>query len=162
MIDDVAAKFGATVYRTPVGEAHVAGAIKKHGCVFGGEGNGGVIWPHIGYVRDSLAGIALTLEMLATTGQTLSQLVSAIPAYAIVKDKLPIQPGMAQRTLESLKVAFADRKIDLQDGIRIDSPEGWVHVRASNTEPILRIIAEARDTQTAQQLIKGVREAASL
>jgi phosphomannomutase len=159
MIDDVAARFGSIVYRTPVGEAHVADKMRKCGALFGGEGNGGVIWPKVIHVRDSLSGIALILEMLATTGQKLSQRAAAIPAYAIIKEKLPLQPGMAERAIQKLAAAFADRQIDTQDGIRIDSAQGWVQLRASNTEPILRIIAEAKDTATAARLIAEVRAA---
>ncbi len=162
MLDDVAAKFKVPVHRTPVGEAHVAAAMRRSGAAFGGEGNGGVIWPKVIHVRDSLGGIALMLELLATSGKTVSQLAASIPAYAIVKDKLPIQEGMAQRTIATLQKAFTGQRIDMQDGIRIDMPEGWVHVRASNTEPIMRIIAEAADRKTAQGLIDRVRKSASL
>ncbi len=159
MIDDVAAKFGVAVHRTPVGEANVANTMRATGCVFGGEGNGGVIWPVVTYVRDSLSGIALMLEMLAHTGKTTSELVAQIPAYTIVKDKLPIEPGMAAKATEKLQETFADQKIDLQDGIRIDTEKGWLHLRPSNTEPIIRIIAEAPDEKTARDLIAQARAA---
>ncbi len=159
MIDDVAAGVGRTAVRTPVGEAHVAMAMRRGGLPIGGEGNGGVIWPVISSVRDSLAGIGLILQLLADTGKSLSQLVAMIPSYTILKEKLPIQPGMAEAAIGKLKQAFADSKIDLQDGIRIDRPEGWVHLRPSNTEPILRIIAEARQEADARALIEKVRKA---
>ena len=163
MIDDLAALHGAACIRTPVGEANVAAAITKHGCVFGGEGNGGVIWPVISLVRDSLVGMALTLELLATTGQSLSRLVADIPGYAIVKDKLPIAPGMAERATARLREKFGDQRIDLSDGVRIDfdAQKKWVHLRPSNTEPILRIIAEAKDEREARALIETCREAIS-
>ncbi|MFA7235884.1 MAG: phosphoglucosamine mutase [Phycisphaeraceae bacterium] len=157
MIDDIAATNGGSVYRTPVGEANVAAAMRRHQCIIGGEGNGGVIWPVIAHVRDSLTGIALVLELLATTGKSVGGLVASIPAYAIVKDKLPIQPGMAERTIAAVREKFAGEKIDEQDGIRVDLAEGWVHVRPSNTEPIMRIIAEAADEKTARRLIDEVR-----
>ena len=158
MIDDIAAAHGQIVHRTPVGEANVANTMRERRCVVGGEGNGGIMWPPVVYVRDSLVGIALLLEMLAKSGKSLSQLVAAIPRYAIVKDKLPIQPGMADRTIANLKKAFAGQRIDLQDGIRIDWPGKWVHVRPSNTEPILRIIAEAPDEKSARDLIGQMRK----
>ena len=153
MIDDVAARFGAAVHRTPVGEANVADAMRRTGAIAGGEGNGGIIWPEVVMVRDSLAGIALVLELLATSNQHLSELVRDIPAYAIVKRKLPIREGLAERAIERLAERFTGEKIDRQDGIRIDLAAGWIHVRPSNTEPILRIIAEAADEPAALRLI---------
>lgn len=157
MIDDVAARFGAKVHRTPVGEAHVANMMRRMDAVFGGEGNGGVIWPKVVHVRDSLGGIALMLEMLATTGQRVSQLVSTIPAYTIIKDKLPMKAGMTERAIERVKQQFAQERLDTQDGIRMDTDQGWVHLRPSNTEPILRIIAEAKDEATARGMIDQIR-----
>jgi phosphomannomutase len=157
MLDDVAAKSGAVAYRAPVGEANVAAKMREHGAVIGGEGNGGVIWPAVGYVRDSLVGVALILELLAHTGKTLSELVASIPAYTIIKQKMPIAPGMAEAAVTDLAAHYADQKIDTQDGIRIDTPGGWIHVRASNTEPIMRVIAEARDGAAAERLIDEVR-----
>jgi phosphomannomutase len=159
MIDDIAARFGGVVHRTPVGEASVAAMMRKHDAVIGGEGNGGIIWPKVICVRDSLAGAALMLELLATTGKSLSQLVADIPAYSIVKQKLPIEPGMADRAIEQVGKLFAGERIDLQDGIRVDLADSWVHVRPSNTEPILRLIAEAPGEEDAHALIEKVRQA---
>ncbi|MEX2212941.1 MAG: hypothetical protein WD768_02360 [Phycisphaeraceae bacterium] len=159
MIDDVAARFGATVVRTAVGEANVAAAMKSHHAPVGGEGNGGIIVPRVTYVRDSLTGIALTLELLATRGKPLSAIVDEIPRYAIVKDKLPFDPAVAARLVSSLKQVFSTQKIDLQDGVRIDWPDRWVHARPSNTEPIMRIIAEAPTESDANELIAKVRAA---
>jgi len=158
MIDDIAARHGATVHRTPVGEASVAAMMRKHDAVIGGEGNGGIIWPKVICVRDSLSGAALMLELLATSDKTPSQLAADIPAYHIVKHKLPIKPGMAEHAIKQVGKQFADHTIDRQDGIRVDLPESWVHVRPSNTEPILRIIAEAPDADTAQKLIDQVQQ----
>jgi len=157
MVDDIAAEHGQTVHRTPVGEANVSLRMRDEQCVIGGEGNGGVIWPIIGYVRDSLTGIALVLELLAERQQPLSELVASIPRYTIIKQKQPIQPGMADMAVEKLNEAFAGQRIDTQDGIRIDTEAGWVHVRPSNTEPILRVIAEAADEAAAAVLIDQVR-----
>lgn len=159
MIDDIAARLGATVLRTPVGEAHVAAAMRQHGCVFGGEGNGGVLWPRVGLVRDSLAGIALVLEMLALRGQPLSQIMRDIPAYAIVKDKMEVSTAVLERMPAVMKEVFAGQKVDVQDGVRVDWPDRWVHVRPSNTEPIIRLIAEARNDKDARALIAQVRQA---
>jgi phosphomannomutase len=162
MLDDVAAQAGAVVYRTPVGEANVAAKMRETGARIGGEGNGGIIDSRIGQVRNSLLGIGLVLEMLAKTGKSVSELVAATPAYAMVKEKLELgQTNMAQVTT-ALTEAFADQHIDTQDGVRIDWPDRWVHVRPSNTEPVVRLIGEAKDDATARQLIDQVRTTAGL
>jgi phosphomannomutase len=158
MIDDVAAPFGATVLRTPVGEANVAAVMQQHRSIMGGEGNGGVILPQVCFVRDSLAGIALVLDLLAARAQPLSAIVDSVARYAIVKDKLDLKPGMADGLADRLARQFAQQKVDRQDGVRIDWPDRWVHVRPSNTEPILRIIAEARREQDALQLVQAMRQ----
>jgi len=158
MLDDIAAAAGATVVRTPVGEANVAAGMREHGSNLGGEGNGGIIWRPISQVRDSLVGMALVLEMLAQRQQPLSEVVAATPGYAIVKDKLELPSReMAGPTLAWTARHYAEQKIDTQDGVRVDWPDRWVHVRPSNTEPILRIIAEASTRQAAQILVDEVR-----
>lgn len=157
MIDDIAQTKNAHVIRTPVGEANVAAAMRQHHAKIGGEGNGGVIFAKISQVRDSLVGMAAVLEMLANEKRPLSQIVSDVPAYAIVKDKIDIAPGSSGAMTERVRQAFADQKIDDQDGIRVDWPDRWVHVRPSNTEPILRIIAEAASESQAQALIDQAR-----
>ena len=159
MVDDVAAKVGGTVVRTPVGEANVAAAIQDQNAVIGGEGNGGVIWPKVIHVRDSLVGIALLLEMLAKRGEPLSSLVDEMPAYAIVKDKIPVDPAVVERLGKRMRTAFQGQRIDEQDGVRVDVDDAWVHVRPSNTEPILRLIAEAPDQARARELIEQARQA---
>ena len=157
MIDDIAALCGGAVHRSAVGEANVADVMRQVGAVIGGEGNGGIMWPDMIHVRDSLSGIALVLELLAHSGLRISQLTEKFPRYTILKSKLPIAEGMAERAIEQLSARYADQQIDLQDGIRIDWPSAWAHVRPSNTEPILRIIAEASDRATAEQLVGEVR-----
>ena len=159
MIDDVAARFGGRVLRTPTGEANVIDAMLRAGAVIGGEGNGGVIDPRIVPGRDSLVGIAYILQLLAATGKTLSELVSEIPRYEIVKTKFECRREDADRAVSALRDAFAGERIDTQDGIRIDFEAqcAWVNARASNTEPIMRIIAEAPDRATAEELIARVR-----
>ncbi len=156
MIDDLAALFEGTAHRAPVGEANVVSAMKQHNAIVGGEGGGGIIWPAVGYVRDSLVGMALTLELICSQARSLSELIKVIPAYAMIKAKTPIQPGMAEQAIETLKQKYADQRIDLQDGIRIDFEDRWAHVRPSNTEPILRIIAEAPDQDAASALVKEI------
>ena len=164
MIDDIAAAAGCTVLRTPVGEAHVANAMLTNKCVIGGEGNGGVIDLRVAPVRDSLVGIVLILQLLAETGQTLSQLVKQIPRYHMVKTKFPCPPEAAATALAAVKKHYADSpdsqdlKVDTTDGIRIDFPDAWVQLRASNTEPIMRITAESPTAQRTQALIEQMRD----
>jgi phosphomannomutase len=159
MIDDIAAKHGGSVVRTAVGEANVAAAMTKRRALIGGEGNGGIIDPRVTLVRDSVAGIAFILDLLAARKQPLSSIVKSIPAYAIVKDKIAFDAGIAARLVPTLKAAFSKQAIDLQDGVRIDWPDRWVHMRASNTEPIMRIIAEAPKNEDAVALIAEVKRA---
>lgn len=162
MVDDIAAKYGVKVVRTPVGEAHVArGLLDNHG-VIGGEGNGGVIDPRICPVRDSLSGISHVLQLMAATGQKLSELVAELPRYAGVKDKFPCERERIETAINAVGRAFASEKLNRSDGVRIDFAEGWVHLRASNTEPIVRIIGEARDPAGAEALVAKVRSAAGL
>ncbi|MFG0250984.1 MAG: phosphoglucosamine mutase [Phycisphaeraceae bacterium JB051] len=162
MLDDIAAEFGGKVYRSAVGEANVAKLMQQHKAIVGGEGNGGIIWPKIGYVRNSLVGIALMLEMLAMQDKPLSEIVATIPSYAIVKDKVDIKPGMSDTIEPSLRSAFGDATFDTQDGVRVDWEDRWVHVRPSNTEPILRLIAEAPDEAACRELIDKCAKAMGL
>ncbi|HUU22206.1 MAG TPA: phosphoglucosamine mutase [Phycisphaerae bacterium] len=160
MMDDVAAAAGVKVVRTPTGEANVVAAMLAHGCIFGGEGGGGAIDPRVVAVRDSLVGMALMLNYMAETGRTVSALVDAIPRYEMVKDKFACPMAAAPRILAAVKAAYAGRKgaqVNDVDGIRVDLPEGWVQVRASNTEPIMRITAEAPPGGEASRLAAEAR-----
>lgn len=159
MIDDIAAKHGVTVLRTAVGEANVAAAMQRHQSIVGGEGNGGIIVPAVSYIRDSLIGMALLLEMLATGNEPLSAIVQTFPRYAIVKEKMPVDAELVEQLIPRLTDRFSGCQIDTQDGVRIDWPDKWVHVRPSNTEPIIRLIAEAEDDSAAKALINEVRDA---
>lgn len=146
------------VIRTPVGEANVMQTIARENAVIGGEGNGGVIDPRIVGGRDSLVGMAYVLSLLAATGKTVSQLVAEIPRYEIVKTKFECRREDAERAVDAVKRAFANERIDTQDGIRIDWDDSWVHARPSNTEPIMRIIAEAPDRATAEARAAAVQK----
>ena len=159
MIDDLAADAGGpcTVHRSAVGEANVVQTMQEVGAHIGGEGNGGVIDPQVVMVRDSLVGMALTLQLMADQDRPLSRIVDDIPAYAIVKEKFEADQPRIARVLDALRHKFADERVNDRDGVRIDWDAGWVHVRGSNTEPIMRIIAEARDEGTARGLIDRVR-----
>jgi phosphomannomutase len=157
MIDDIAAAHDGMVIRTPVGEANVVQAMLLHNAIIGGEGNGGVIDPRIVPGRDSLVGIAYVLQLMAATGKSVSQIVAELPQYKIVKTKFPCRREDADRAVAALRHEFAAAKIDVQDGIRIDWENSWVHARPSNTEPIMRIIAEAPDRPAADAAIAKVR-----
>lgn len=147
MIDDVCARFGASVVRTPVGEAHVVAGMRAHGSVLGGEGNGGVIWDQVVPIRDSLSAMGLVLGLSAQTGKGIAELVEMVPRYAIVKRKLGQPSGGIERFFSAMRSVFPGASEDVQDGLRLDfeTPDGaaWIHARASNTEPIFRLIAEA-------------------
>jgi len=169
MLDDVAARFGASVVRTPVGEAHVVAAMKRladegRTLVCGGEGNGGIIWPRVAYVRDSLSGMALVLRLLAPTGtqnrRSLSSIIAGLPSYAIQKRKVDLTSReQAADAVEKIARAYAPQRVDRQDGAWVDFTSGplagkaWLHVRASNTEPIMRLIAEAPTAAQADQVL---------
>ena len=154
MIDDVAAEYDSKVYRTKVGEAHVAGQLRKVKGVIGGEGNGGVILPEFHYGRDALVGMALILRYLAECEKPMSQLASELPKYFMVKRKAKLS-GSFERNLIRLKKGFARGRINPLDGIRIDFEDSWLHVRKSNTEPLVRVIAEARSKKEASRLVAG-------
>jgi len=162
MIDDIAEAHGASVLRTPVGEANVVARMQEADAVVGGEGNGGVIWPPVVGVRDSLVAMALTLELLAGTDRPLSQVIGDFPRYEIVKQKVDISDELRGSFRDRLLEAFSDQSIDQQDGVRIDFADRWVHVRPSNTEPILRLIAEASTRDQAEALIQRASEAIGL
>ena len=167
MIDDIAARFpGAAVLRTAVGEANVVSALKPSKGLLGGEGNGGVIMPEVCWVRDSLSAMALVLDLLASRTEPLSRIVDGLPRYAIEKTKVDLAaigglPAVAG-ALTRLKAAFAHERVSDVDGVRIDFADGWVHLRASNTEPIARIIAEAPTRERARELIAVCTKAAGL
>ena len=139
-----------------VGEANVAKAMLENDCIIGGEGNGGVIDLRVSPVRDSLVGIALVLQLMAETGKTVSELVGEIGRYYMSKDKFAADKSQAQQILDSAKEAFIDARLDTADGCRFDFDDGWMHLRTGNTEPVMRIIVEAKDKPTAQKYIDAV------
>jgi len=162
MIDAVAARFGVKVVRTPVGESNVAHGVLDNECVLGGEGNGGVIDPRVTLVRDSLSAMSFVLQLAAETGKKISELADELPSFVMIKQKFECPREKIDPATEAVALAFKDEKVDKADGTRVDFEQGWVHVRASNTEPIVRFIAEAADERTAAELIKRVRDAAGL
>src|SRR5512146_1308373 len=154
VVEDAARDCGALVVRAPVGEAHVARAMIERGAPIGGEGNGGVMYPALHVGRDAPVGAALILTLLARDGRRVSELVAASPRYAIVKDKVPRSrtSGLTQ-VYAALRSRFADATVDERDGLRLGWRDRWLHVRPSNTEPIIRLIAEAPTAAEARQLV---------
>ncbi|NBB94833.1 MAG: phosphoglucosamine mutase [Planctomycetes bacterium] len=164
MIDDIAAKAGVEVLRSPTGEANVVELLKRETCIFGGEGNGGVIEPRVVPVRDSLVGMAMILQYMTDIGKPLSELVAEIPSYTLVKTKLPCPAGAADTVADRTRAMFQDEPgatFNDADGLRIDLPDSWLCVRASNTEPIMRIFAEAPRAAQAEALVDRVRAIAA-
>jgi phosphomannomutase len=157
MLEDVAASIGGRVVRTAVGEANVVDGMEKVKAAIGGEGNGGVIDPRVVWGRDSHIGMALVLEHLATTGKgkTLSEVINAIPSYEMLKTKIPLDRATIQAATPMLRSAYASgAQVDDRDGIKFSWPDRWIHIRASGTEPLSRIIAEAPDTAAAKALVQ--------
>ncbi len=154
---DVCNKYGCKLHHAPVGEANVVEAMRRRKAVIGGEGNGGVILPDLHYGRDSLVGMALVLMKMAKTKLKVSELVDSLGHYVIVKSKGNMSSGFDVK-LSKLGEKLTDQKISTVDGVRVDFDNGWVHVRRSNTEPIYRIIAEARAKKDADSLISFIKE----
>jgi len=160
-VDDIAHQFGCEVFRSAVGEANVVKKMKAVKAVIGGEGSGGIIFPEVHYGRDALIGIALTLQHLTDYGKSLSNLKDELPQYFISKKKIEVTKD-PDEVIQKLIDKFSGQKINTEDGLRIDFEDHWVHFRKSNTEPIIRIIVEAKAEADAKnlsdkymQLIKG-------
>jgi phosphomannomutase len=152
MIDDVAKRHGKSVVRSKVGEVNVVREMQAHASGMGGEGNGGVIWARVQYCRDSIAGMALILEGLARQGGTVTQWADSMWTSEIYKTKMECRPSRIQPVLLGLREFYADAQLDLTEGIKVLWDDGsWLHVRPSNTEPIIRIIAEADTWEQADE-----------
>lgn len=157
---DVTEAAGCSYSPAAVGEVNVVTKMKETGAVIGGEGNGGVIYPEAHYGRDALVGVALFLTLMAKSGKKVTELKAGYPAYAIAKNKIELTPDInVDAILEAMKERYKSEKITDIDGVKIDFPQSWVHLRKSNTEPIIRIYAEAHTMEEADALandIKGV------
>jgi len=153
-VDDIAHAHGAEVIRTPVGEINVAKKMKEVGAAIGGEGSGGVILPDVHLGRDAIVGIGLLLQLLSESGTTLSGLKARLPSYQIAKGKMAIAGVAPEEVLERIATRHGrDGRITRDDGLKIDFPREWVHLRKSNTEPIIRIIAEAGSMDRAREVV---------
>jgi phosphomannomutase len=159
-VDRIAARHGATVIRTPVGQPYISEAILEHGAVIGGEGNGSVAVPRIQASHDSAAATGLLLCHLAATGRRMSELAGSLPQLAMVKDHLAIEPSVIYTALQEFRDRVQDEgaAVDLLDGVKVAFEDGWVHVRASNTESMIRIIVEADTAGRAMDLADWARE----
>ena len=155
LIEHVAAGHGVEVFRSPVGEANVVASMRRHHAVVGGEGSGGLIFPAVHHCRDSFAGMALLLEFVAGGG-SVARFVDALPPRVRLSHKLPLPAAVPRGVLFQLRDTFADADIDLRDGLKASWPDRWLHVRASNTEPILRVMVEAEDRATAEEMHQDV------
>lgn len=156
---DVTESHGCSYTAAAVGEVNVVTKMKETGAVIGGEGNGGVIYPELHYGRDALVGVALFLTLLAKEGKKVSELKSAYPRYAIAKNKIELTPDIdVDAILEAVKERFANETITDIDGVKIDFPDSWVHLRKSNTEPIIRIYSEAETMDKANALASRIKE----
>jgi phosphomannomutase len=156
--EDIARRYGVPLFRSAVGEANVVDCMLEHRAVFGGEGNGGPIDPQVGLVRDSFVGMALVLDAMAARNMKLSQLADELPRYHIVKSKVTVPPEKVPAALDALEKHFADAVPDKLDGLRLDWPDRWLLVRPSNTEPVVRAIAEAPSAEQARQLTNAAAE----
>lgn len=155
---DVTEAHGCSYTTAAVGEVNVTTEMKRTGAIIGGEGNGGVIYPELHYGRDALVGVALFLTLMAKSGKKPSQIRKEMPEYSIHKTKVSLQPGLdVDRLLEEIKEKYANEKITDIDGVKIDFADSWVHLRKSNTEPIVRVYAEAHSPEKAAELADSVK-----
>jgi len=159
MSQDIAEKHGVAIFRSAVGEANVVDMMKAKNAVFGGEGNGGPIDPKVGYVRDSFVGMAQLLDAMAARRKSIAELAAELPRYAIVKRKIALAPDRVSAAIAAIETHYAHLPRDRRDGLRIDWPNAWLLVRASNTEPIVRVISEAESEHAANALCEEVEAA---
>ena len=158
VVEDAVTRAGSTLTLAPVGEINVAVRMREMQAVVGGEGNGGVILPEVHLGRDAPVAIALVLQLLSETEKPLSAIAAELPRYSIVKDKLDRPKASLETVYTALRKAFADARVDTQDGLRLAWNDRWLHVRPSGTEPIVRVIAEAPTEQEARALVQRARE----
>ena len=150
---DVTEKHGETYYASAVGEVNVVAKMKEVDAVIGGEGNGGIIDPQLHYGRDSLIGVALFLTHFAEKEMTMSALKASYPQYFMTKEKVQLTPDLdVDGILKTIETRYSNEDVTTIDGVKIDFPENWVHLRKSNTEPIIRIYTEAQSQQEADDL----------
>lgn len=156
VIDDIAAAHGRRVWRTPVGEANVVEMMQAVNGAIGGEGSsGGIIYPAVHLCRDSYTAMALLLDLMAGTGKTVTELVATLPRYARLSGKVPFEHGRLGTLMQTLEESFPDAQTDRTDGLKLLWPGQWLHVRSSNTEPLLRLAVEAKSLHQAESLFQS-------
>ncbi|HEV2863214.1 MAG TPA: phosphoglucosamine mutase [Pyrinomonadaceae bacterium] len=151
-----AGRFGCQLYESKIGEVNVTDEMRRVGAVIGGEGNGGVIYPRVNFARDSLVGMALVLHLLASTGQTVSQILDSLPPFRMVKEKMPCPSNKIKDVMKAILRDYQDHPLDTRDGVKVTVPGGWFLVRGSNTEPIVRVVAEAESEEKARRIVDAV------
>ena len=157
-LEDVARKFDSPLFLTKIGEVNVTDKMQQANAVIGGEGNGGVIYPRINFARDSLVGMALVLHLLAESGKTITQLLDQFPRYSVVKEKMLCPSEKIPAVLKMLRQEYEKFPLDTRDGVKVTLPDGWFLVRGSNTEPIVRVVAESRSESQAREIVARVYE----
>ena len=155
-LQEVADRYNCPLFFTKIGEVNVTEAMQKKSAVIGGEGNGGVIYPRINFARDSLVGMAVVLHLMAQTGQSITELVNSLPPFSIIKEKLVCPSQKISSVLKMLRNDYADYPLDVRDGVKVVLSTGWFLVRGSNTEPIIRVIAEAPTETLAREIVNSV------
>ncbi len=158
VVEDIATRHACICHRTPVGEANVVAEMRSLGAVIGGEGNGGVIDPRVGWIRDPFIGMAMILDLMADTGKSVSELVGELPAYTMLKTKVEVPKEKLAAVFDAIRQRWATVPRNELDGLRLDWPDRWLHIRSSNTEPVVRIIAEAPTLPEAQTLCDQAAE----
>ena|SRR6266496_54528 len=159
-IDEIVARYSGVVVRTSVGQAYISEAMSEHGAILGGEGSGGVTVPEVHLTHDSAAAEGLILEGLARSGQRISEIVRQLPKLIMFKRNVPVEPNRLYSVLQNFRSAIDREQLDydLTDGIKVVLPEGWIHVRASNTESMIRVIVEANEAKSAHNLLDWTRD----
>jgi phosphomannomutase len=159
-IDKIASRHGGRVLRTPVGQAYISEGLIESDGVLGGEGSGGVTVPQIHLTHDSAAAVGLILEGLVRSGERISEVVEQLPSLIMLKHNVPVEPNRLYSVLQNFRIAIEREQLtyDLTDGIKVAFPQGWIHVRASNTESMIRVIVEAEEATSSQTLLDWVRD----
>jgi phosphomannomutase len=157
MTEYLANKHKVAFFRSKVGEANVVDCMLEHKALYGGEGSGGPIDPRVVLVRDSIVGMAQVLDLMAATGKSISQLVDTLPRYAMIKDKMTLSKDKLDASIELLGQGLQADSVSTLDGVRLDWADSWLLLRASNTEPLVRLIAEASDLKSAEDLIQRAK-----
>ncbi len=158
VIDEIAQYYNVLLFKTKVGEINVSQRMKEVEAVIGGEGNGGVILPEVHLGRDAATGIALILQALTEFDGTIAQLKQSLPQYYILKDKENVKNIDSEKVIDHFSEKFKNEQLDLTDGLRIDRADSWIHLRKSNTEPIIRIIVESRTPEISWRILQEVKE----